>query len=501
MVGRGDAVLEYLDSDVFEPVCGGELPKTTTETMVAIAKEIDFAMRYNQSIFVYGDYDTDGLMSMLVWKEVFYALKYPFVKFFHYCSRTHKLDTDIITQAAGSSLVIVCDTGSSVEDRNIISILTLSGSRVVVIDHHKTEYLYTGKIGTAWTYNSYEEKAALWGAEICGAYAALLVARTLCEDILGVSLCLPARVYALCAMYADQMDMSTVPARALYNVVARHRRSAPALISYLNEFGYRFTRRLFSFIIAPKLNACFRSEQFRPLNQIVSARDPYSIQLYVKELKSVHNNASKLVEPFADKFECEQIGQIMLAVVDPSEEMLGMHIENFSGLIANHLCHKHKCAVITAIKLGRHYIGSYRDFFNRPLLDDCSLFMSKAGGHPAAFGLEFSNISEVRRYLGVLSSKMQEAVGTEQLTISSKLVKTELDVATLALYNEYMTTRPKVIVPHTCRHLYCTRTTKYNKTYRTDLPLDIRSGRTLIAGETIMLEPAITKKVELRVLD
>lgn len=494
-------MLEYLDSDVFEPVCGGELPKNTTDTMVNVAKEINFAMQYNQPIFVYGDYDTDGLMSMLVWKEVFYALKYPFVKFFHYGSRTHRVDTDIITQAAGSKLIIICDTGSSVEDRNVISILTLSGSRVVVIDHHKSDYMYTGKIGTAWTYNSYEEKAALWGAEICGAYAALLVARTLCEDIIGGTLCLPARVYALCAMYADQMDMSTIPARALYNDVARHRRSAPALISYLNEFGYRFTRRLFSFIIAPKLNACFRSEQFRPLNQIVSARDPHAIQLHVKDLKSTHNDVSKLIEPFAGQFDHEQIGQILLATVDPSPEMLEMHVENFSGLIANHLCHKYKCAVITAIRFGRRYIGSYRDFFNRPLLDDCALFMQRAGGHPAAFGLEFSNLSEVKRYLSVLSGKMQEAVGTEQLTISSKLIKSELDVATLALYNEYMTTRPKVIVPHTCRELYCTRATRYTKTYRTTLPLDIRSSRTLISGETIMLEPAITKKVELRVLD
>lgn len=493
-------VLDYLDYSVFTPVCKGDLPDVKSPNAQECAREIKRAMDRNQPIFVYGDYDGDGMFSMLVFKEVLYSLKYKKVKFFQYKKRTHAIDPEILQQAAGFPLVVICDTGSSLEDKNVLALLELQKSRVVVIDHHQCGSRYVGASGNVRFYNAYEESHLL-GGKICGAYAALLVAKYLCEELCGNQLSLPARVYALAAMYADQMDMSTPPARALYNNVSKYDQEGPALVAILNEWGYKPTRRLFSFIIAPKINACFRSEKFQPLNAIVAAPDRFSVQSAVKKLKDVHNSVSKLVEPWANSFTCENFGQITLATVEPTLEMVSMHIRNFTGLIANYLANRDKCAVITVVNENNYYRGSYRDFFDRPLLDDCALFMTKAGGHPPAFGLEFTDIENVRRHLRILSDKMQRSVSSEQLTISSSLVTTMEEVSTLALYNEYMTTRPKANIKHTCRNVKCIRSTNYSKLFKVGLPAPVKSKRTIVEGEPILVEPCLTSRIELRLIE
>lgn len=494
-------VLDYIDSTVFEPVFKNELPPKTTQSMVDIAKELYFAIKSGKRIFVYGDYDMDGFCSMMVWKEVFRILNYRNFKLFQYVSRTHKLDRSILEQVEEPCVVVICDTGSSLEDRYLLVDLEMSGHTVLVIDHHNFEGKYETSMGAIRFFNVYEERDRFLGSSICGAYAALLVAKVLCEKFFQGTLSLSAKVFALAAMYADAMDMSTPAARALYNNVAMQKATLPYMFECLNKWGYKSTRRLFSFIISPVVNYSFRSERFTPLNVIATAEDRYTVMNAVRDLRKIHTETSAMIDPLSEEFNIEDFGQIKLATYVPTQEMVGWHIENYSGLIANKLSKREKCAVMTAVKCRNGYKGSYRDFFERPLLNSCKQFIPKANGHPPAFGFEFKDISYVRRHLSVLAGKLSEGTGTENIMLSSTLIRDETDIDTAALYNEYMTTQPRIRIVHKCRSIKCIRTTKYSRTYACGLPLLVRATQPLVEGQTILLEPCITKRVELRTIE
>lgn len=497
-------VLDYLDSRMFEPVYNNELPMLDLVSVTGAAKIIQRAIVYKQDIFVYGDYDTDGLCSQLVWKEVFGKLGYKNVRHFKYSKRTHALDCDVLRQIKGSGneLVIVCDTGSSREDGDVISLLAMKGCSVLVIDHHKYEGDYSGSsTGRVWMFNSYEERRDLGMSEVCGAYSALLVAKVLCEDLMCDVLPFNARVYALLAMYADGMDMSSTLARALYNNVANFKSEGPLLVDILNEWGYKYTRRFFSFIIAPKINACFRMEKFGILNHVISAEDRFDMKGTVGQMMKVHDEASKLTEPFADMFAVEGYGTIELCICEPTLELRAMNVVNFTGLVAMHIAHRDKCAVFAVVHEDCLYHGSYRDFLNRPLLEECSVFMDSIGGHPSAFGFEFRSLAKIRRYIRLLGQRVPKVGVTESFTMASSLVCDDTDVNTLALYNEYMTVKPQVLVTHRCVDAFCRRKTKFTKIYDVGLPVCVRSKSSLRSGQQIVLESCITNKVELRVVD
>ena len=498
------SVLDFIDSDVFKPEYDNDVPLIQSPNIDGICREVKYAIKNGEVILVYGDYDVDGMFSMLVWKEVFALLRAKAPVLFEYRSKTHRIDKDLLEQARAvdAKLVIICDTGSSEEDRAMLNALATEGRTPIVIDHHVFEGDYN-----LWTkyyhiFNSYSESKALGGAEVSGAYACLLVAKVLCEKFMDSSLAFNAKVYALGSMYSDVVDMSSPVARALYSSVAVANAPGPDFLTALNEWNYLYSRRFFSFIVAPKLNGCFRMERVELLNRIVQCNERWKYEKICEELQQVHSEAKQLIKGFVRMYSRTKVGEVMLCIHEANEETRALNVRNFTGVVATQIAQEEKCPVVCVVYDNHTYSGSYRDYYNRGLINLFSLFC-ECGGHPSAFGLEFSNLSEFKRHCLGMSEHLDVSVERPHIILNSGVIETEADLDALALYNEYANVKRSVVISHNCRSLVLKRSTKHSKYYDVGLPTQkpVMAKRTLLAGSTILIEPALCRGVELREME
>lgn len=495
-------IIDYIDSDIFTTVYQGKLPVLKSPNVEAICKELFYAIKGNEVIFIYGDYDMDGFSAGQVWDEVLSSLYGVPPVHFNYIQRQHVVDPNILSQvkASGARIVLILDSGSGATDHDIISMLRLSGFTPIVIDHHNWEGDYEEACRHNLIFNSHEERDLLGGDEISGAYASLLVANVLCDKYFHHSLSYSAMVYALASMYSDVVDLSTPAGRALYNLVNSIKMPGPTLFTAMNEWGYAYGRRMFSFILGPKINACFRTEQFSPLNQAFRVRDKFEINNVVAQFKEVHAEAVNLVTVLTPLFSREHFDGILLCIHEVTDETRAMHIRNFSGLIANKIAHEEKTMTVVVVKDGGRYAGSFRDFYNRRMLEIFQLFC-KADGHDSAFGLEFSSLTDMRRHLSSLSTMIENAARRDYDVLAASLVKDQDDIRALALYNEYMNVKPRAMLIHRCQYARQVRATKYRKFYDVGLPYVVSSTLPLIEGSNILIEPTISQSVELRCVE
>lgn len=496
------SVYEYLDMDLLAPVFHNDIPLIQSARVDAICKELRFAIKNKNSILVYGDYDMDGFCCMLVWKEVLAPMRAN-VSLFKYGNRTHKLDRDVIRQAklAGASHVIVCDTGSSEEDYSILRLLRSEGITPIVIDHHVHSGNYIEDAKTRLLFNSREESAALYNCEVSGAYASLLVAKVLCDKYMNVSVPYNAQVYALASMYSDVVDLSSLMGRALYNVVAQTKADGPMMFRCFNEWNYMMRRRLFSFIISPKINACFRSEKFEMLNELLQASSIYQVKPAVQSICDNHVQVRELTRNMAYLFERTKIGNILLCTHEVTDETRALHIRNFTGVIATRISKEEVMTVVVVVKDDRHYEGSVRDYHNRHLLNYFSAFCN-AQGHHSAFGISFSDLEEFKKSLELLSRKLPAEWERPYVSLSTGLVSSPEEINAIALYNEYMNTKPKVVISHYCSSVELLRVTKWSKYY--DLGIyghKVKTTRHISEGSHIMLEPMLCRGVEIHEME
>lgn len=498
------SVLEFLDSSVFTPVFNNDIPIINSPRIDAICQELQFAIQNEEEIFIYGDYDVDGFDSIMVWKEQLSLMRVRQPKLFRYTSRTHMLDRDILRQVQQSEarVVIICDTGSGLQDRHVLNMLRMQGYTTIVIDHHVFVGDYEIECENYLTFNSYEEKAYLGNCNISGAYASLLVIKVLCEKYMGCPVAFNSKVFALSSMYSDCVDMSSSLARALYNSVAVANAKGPLLFDRLNSWGYLYSRRFFSYIVAPKLNGCFRMERLDILNSLLNITDKFQMQTAVDRLQAAHAEASSLTKALVPEFERERIGDIVLCTHEVNEETRLLHIRNFTGVIATQIANEEKAAVIVVVKDDRYYSGSFRDYYSRDLLTTFKLF-SDCAGHPPAFKVEFSDLADFKRHLCLLASQLNTEYEKPYLTLSSGIVESDADINALALYNEYMNMKPRVVISHRCTNTHLVRSTQYNKYYTVGMQTDklVMTKRSLIDGSNILIEPAICRGVELREME
>ena len=495
------SVLEFIDSTVFTPAYDNDVPLVRSDNVDAICRELRSAILNNETIMLYGDYDMDGLCCMMAWKEVLSLLRAKPPVMFNYIAKTHRIDHSLIVQAeaADAKVVIICDTGSSGEDRFVLDALIRDGRTPIVIDHHIHDGPYDIYSKHYLMFNAYEERNILGGADVSGAYACVLVAKVLCEKFMNAALSHNAKVYALASMYSDVVDMSSPIARALYSAVAMANAPGPDFFVAMNEWKYLYGRRFFSFMVAPKLNGCFRMERMTLLNDITHCTDKRGYKKICEELAQIHSDARKLVKSFVGLYERERLGDIVLCVHEVNEETRSLNIRNFTGVVATMIAQEEKAPVICVVKDSGQYSGSYRDYYNRGLIDSFSLF-ARCGGHPSAFGLTFYDLQDFRRRCTILSRHVTETVERPNIVLNSGVIEKKEDFDALALFNEFANVKKSVIVSHSCKKVELIRSTKYSKYYDVGFAegMQVMTKRPIAPGATIWVEPAICRGVELR---
>lgn len=494
-------VLEKLiDTSVFQQD-NYRIPELHMQSVDACCEQLKYALLTRSKIFIYGDYDVDGLMSMLVWKSVFRSIGYTNYTLYQYSRRTHAIPNDILEQVkqAEAQYVIICDTGSGVDDRIMIRNLRALQMEVIVIDHHSCEYGYTNMQKEAFVFNSYEERAALGNDRVSGAYASLLVANVLCSKYLNCILSSDATYFALASMYSDIIDMSSKTAIALYNSVILHQGRVPNLFMAINKHNYKIGRRFFQYIVSPALNNCFRSGEFVLLNKLVAAEDSYTLGDIVNAIMTRHEKTRQLVKHLATTLKKETYGAITFCVYENQKTTNSMDLSGYTGLIANMVASEVGGAVVVITEVDGGYKGSLRDQQGRNFLTAFSSF-ADVGGHPPAFGIRVAaNKYDIfKKSLEILGNTFSSKGNSKFTVISSEYITDQDDLNVLALYNEFMNTRDMVYVQLHCTHVVLQRKTAWYKYYRVGLPVPVKTVTPLLGQSTILLEPCIGVGVELR---
>lgn len=349
----------------------------------------------NRSVYLESDYDVDGLMSACTIMEGLKKLGVKNLKVYQYRSRTHSVDRVAINQCIQGhyDYFIVTDTGSS--DFSLLKSLTKYGIKVIILDHHVTEM----------SYEDYPDDIAIINTTIenrtndvfrLSAGALCFTVMDLLYRELGKDRPTELAAFATVSLFADVMDMQNKLNRAIYYLgVKMPKEELPKQVAYfLTEYN-RFNARYISYWFSPRVNACFRAEEFDLINYLfLQDSDSVTKSVCIKEIEVVYTAAREMIGKVSDIIEVTQLKNFVIADLASVDRYISVHdnkLWNYTGLVANKLSERFGKTAVTTCRTDAEIKGSVRDLFGRNYLPIFKQ-LCYAGGHNAAFGLKIKEL-------------------------------------------------------------------------------------------------------------
>ena len=345
------------------------------EQCVAFVKK---AMTENKKIYIYGDYDCDGIMSISILVKLFNMFNYPVTYFVPsryldgYGLNLQKAE-EIVN--GGYQLLITVDNGITAFEG--IEYAKNHGLDVLIFDHHQpdeqlpiADYILHpvvsnfGEVATSAGFVTF-----MFAKEFLGRYDQYLA------TLAGISL------------VSDMMPFKEYNRRLLKLVIEQYQNHGFYNIDLLKEKD-QFNEMSIGMRISPKVNAVGRLvEDHESLAKVVAlftSDDKELVLNYIEWIKSVNDDRKEISKSASNN--AQDIDTSEAAIVAIVEEKEGV-----IGLIANNLAKKYlkPTLIFTLDQSGEYYKGSCRaphgfnvvDAFNQ-----LSEFMLTSGGHAAAGG-------------------------------------------------------------------------------------------------------------------
>lgn len=461
-----------------------------------------------RSVYVVGDYDVDGLMCALVIKDSLKALGVEDFYIYHYRSRTHNIDRVAVQQCIQKHFdyFIVADTGSS--DIGLLRHLTDCGVKVIVLDHHNTDF----------DYDDFNEDIAVINTMIENRHGSSfhLSASALCFTVFdklfaGLGMNTPSSLapYAAVSLLADIMDMSDELNRSIYFLGTRMpEEELPKPLVYFKGQYHKFNARYIGYWFSPRINACFRAEQFMFLNQLfIEDSDAAVKSKCIEMIEKIYVESRKLVQKVTDVLEAYTMKFHNFVFADlrsvaPYFSAEAFKLYNYTGYIANGLANRLGLTAIVVCDMGNYYKGSVRDRLSRNYLNVFRQ-LCYAGGHNSAFGIRIPKL-DMDMFLDDLQRIDElysiQTVGNEP--IISEVGALSPDMAMLndiARYNEF--TGPSVPVA-LIRKQFIGNVREQHSSYGYRYLWDdvmIQSSYRVSFGRYVLLKPYYSWKLKLEV--
>ena len=350
----------------------------TFNSMEQCVKLVKEAVDNKEKIFIYGDYDADGIMSVSILVKMFSDLNYPVS--YHIPNRytdgyglTLKRAEEIVNQ--DYNLLITVDNGITAFEG--INYAKEHGLKVLIFDHHQPDEVLPnadyilhpsvsefGDVATSAGFVTF--MFALNYLNRFDQYLATLAAITLVSDMM------PLVSYNRNLL---RLAISLYQQNSFYNIDLLKEKEPFNEVS----IGMR---------IAPKINAIGRlidnDEYLSRTVEFFTSDNQETLLNYNEWINSVNNERKEITKEASENSkEIDTSKAAIVAIIEQKEGVI--------GLIANNFVKKyHKPTIIFALdQSGNFYKGSCRapkgfnvvDAFNQ--LDDCLL---AAGGHAMAGG-------------------------------------------------------------------------------------------------------------------
>ena len=376
---------------------------------------INSAIKNNEKIMIYGDYDCDGFSSVSILVNMFKYLNYPNVGY--YIPSRYKDGYGITTAMVdlihqkGYTLIITVDNGvaqfealSKAKDYNIDVILT---------DHHEM----INELPPCYTIVHPFLKTNNLNLPECGAYVAFNLSRVVLGRVDDYLL-----VLAALATISDMMPLvsyNRIIVRMALKLL-KEKKFLPFLI--LNNGEDITEEKDLSFNIAPKINAVGRIIKDNKVNRVVnffsttSREEMASLGDFINQANEQRKNISQ--EAFR-KIDLSKHENSLVVV-----EYMDFLIEGLIGLVANRVLNELKkpCVIFTSTEEKDVLKGSARSFEGFPLSDtfkELEHLLIGYGGHAQAGGLSIK-IENLESFTNAINSL---AVGKEFKEKEKKIIE------------------------------------------------------------------------------
>ena len=387
---------------------------------------VNEVMSHNGKIFIYGDYDADGIMGTSILVKMFAYKNYPVsyyipTRYVEGYGLTSKKTQECIDNNV--ELVICVDNGIAAFEP--IELLRNHGVKVLVLDHHEAqENLPAANVILHPTVDHFGETASS-GAFVAFNFSRVFLGRF--DKYLSI--------LASISLISDMMPLVDYNRYLLRLVFQEYKEGEFLQIDLLKE-NETFDEVTIGMKIAPKINAIGRLVGDPSINRLVEffVTDDKSVVLnYIEWIESMNEERKLLSKDINEEgLVVDENTKAIIYVTDAKEGIL--------GLIANTLLNKYKLPVVVLSKDEEKgfYKGSARapeGFSITDAFKYCEDYMFAGGGHALAGGCtilfeQFQNFSKrFQEYasnhpLVVIEKETLELGLTEVIMDNYKLIQT-----------------------------------------------------------------------------
>lgn len=369
-----------------------EAPGFLHDAARAVARMAD-AVRRQEVIFVHGDYDVDGMSSTALLTRVLRGCGARHVVPFVPNRLTDGYDLGAAgvaaARAAGASLVVTCDCGTSAH--GAVDDLMRAGVDVIVTDHHLPGH---GMPPAYAVCNPRHPACASSDKDLAAVGVAYKLALALCEA-LGVPVSLAHHQLDLVAL-ATIADVA--PLRGENRVLVRYglkllaETTHPGLRALIRSSGLEgkaLTAGRVGFVLAPRLNAAGRIADAKLGLRLLLAEREDEANAIARELEELNRARQELDRAVLD--------DALRQVDQPSARDRFAHVlhregwhAGVIGIVASRIVEQTaRPAVLVAVEhgVGKGSGRSISAFDLHAALGECADLFQRYGGHRAAAGL------------------------------------------------------------------------------------------------------------------
>ena len=374
-----------------------EMPEYKNIKNVEVGADlIESHIAADSKIYIFGDYDSDGVNSAYILGD---AISYAI----YYMNSNSHLEIKLpersegyglnmnwcksILKDKGNKLVITVDNG--IAQKKEVAFLLENGVDVLITDHHQPNGNTPENVFIIDAYHNNEDDN---NKGLCGAGVAFKVAMTLLErlDLEEFNdLFYKYMVHVAIATITDSMPMTLDNIKFVYNGLQLLKDGYGSdAIDYYRDFNSNtdLTPKDIAFGLGPQLNSCGRMNNATLALNYLFADGEDIAELY-NEMADTNDKRKAKTKKAIEMAE-ELVDIDKEAIVIQLED-----IEGIAGIIASNLANKYNKCTIVFSKIGDVLIGSARSDGHVDLLKvlkntaEYTDFIIKVGGHAGACGI------------------------------------------------------------------------------------------------------------------
>ena len=371
------------------------------------------AIKHNEHIVVFSDYDADGIPGAVVLSDFFSRVKYENVSFYipHRHDEGFGLNLDAIVECAerGAKLIITVDCG--VADIEEVSAANKKGIDVIITDHHEPGSTLPEALAIV---NPKRRDSIYPFKELCGSAVVFkLVQGILAKESFGVKLGMEKWSLDMVAI-ATLSDM--VPLVGENRILARFglavlrkspRPGLAALFKNLNLNQKNISEDDITFMITPRINAASRMGVPLDAFRLLSTRDQDEAEKLTLHLEKINNERKGVVASMVKEAKSHLTNRPELArvIVIGSPEWRPA----LAGLVANSLVEDYDRPVFVWGRDGDGILKgscrSYNGYNLHDLMSYVNEIFIEFGGHAGAGGFSIT-----LENLTILEEKLSQAL-------------------------------------------------------------------------------------------